>query len=130
MGSAVKRIAAVAGSDGIAALLASAVIGWRSEGARIVGVIGELHGLPDRTCGAGFLRDIALGTAYRIYLETAPGHTSCHLDAEGVAKACVAICGQIPASDLVVLNKFGSWKRWVRGWRRPLNLRSATASRC
>jgi nucleoside-triphosphatase THEP1 len=115
MKPAIQHIAALAGGDGVAALLAATVAAWRAEGVKVTGVTGELHGLPDRTCGAGFLRDIASDAPYRIYLETAPSHTSCHLDADGVATACAAICEQIPASDLVVLNKFGKLEAMGNG---------------
>ncbi len=112
-----QRVAAVAGGDGAAvqALLAATIAEWRAAGAKIVGVLGELHGLPDRTCGAGFLRDVAFDRPYPIYLEAAPSRTSCHLDAAGVAKACAAILGQIPTSDLVVLNKFGKLEAMGEG---------------
>jgi hypothetical protein len=73
----------------------------------IAGVIGEAHGLPGRTCSAGILRDIVSGQPYPIYLETAPSHTSCHLDAAGVESACAEILDQVSMSDLVVLSKFG-----------------------
>jgi nucleoside-triphosphatase THEP1 len=109
MAPQVGKIAAVLADDAAAtqALLAAMVATWRDSGTKIVGVIGELHGLPDRTCGAGFLRDIASGKPYRIYLETRPRQASCHLDAVGVASACRAVLEQISMSDLVVLNKFG-----------------------
>jgi nucleoside-triphosphatase THEP1 len=105
----VGKIAAVLADDGTSTqgLLAAMVADWRDSGAKIAGVIGELHGLPDRTCGAGLLRDIASGKPYRIYLETLSPQTSCHLDAAGVASACRAVLEQISMSDLVVLNKFG-----------------------
>jgi nucleoside-triphosphatase THEP1 len=103
------RIAAVVGGDGakIQALLAEMAAEWRARGARIVGVIAEAHGLPDRTCGAGFLRDIASGEAHTIYLDVAPSNTSCHLDTAGVVGAGAAIINQVATSDLVILNKFG-----------------------
>jgi nucleoside-triphosphatase THEP1 len=109
MAPQVGKIAAVLADDGTStqALLAAIVADWRDSGVKIAGVIGELHGLPDRTCGAGILRDIASGKPYRIYLETPPHQTSCHLDAAGVANACRAALDQISMSDLVVLNKFG-----------------------
>jgi hypothetical protein len=108
-GAQVGKIAAILTDDGAATqdLLTAMAADWRKSGARIAGVIGELHGLPDRTCGAGFLRDIASGKPYVIYLETPPTQTSCHLDAAGVGTACEALLDQIPISDLVVLNKFG-----------------------
>jgi nucleoside-triphosphatase THEP1 len=109
MAPQVGKIAAVLADDSTStqALLAAMVADWRDSGAKIAGVIGELHGLPDRTCGAGFLRDIASGKTYRIYLETPRRQTSCHLDAAGVASACRAVLEQISMSDVVVLNKFG-----------------------
>src|SRR5215469_1232680 len=111
------KIAAVLADDAAAtqALLAGMVTDWRDSGAKIAGVIGELHGLPDRTCGAGFLRDIASGKPYRIYLEVPPRQNSCHLDAVGVASVCKAILGQISMSDLVILNKFGKLERTGEG---------------
>lgn len=104
-----NKTAAVVRSDDETAqtLIAAAVAEWRAAGAKVVGVIAEPHGLPDRTCGAGSLRDIASGRSYQIYLEEAPGHTSCHLDAEGVQAACRGLLDQIAASDLVVISKFG-----------------------
>lgn len=89
------------------ALIATRVAEWRAQGAKVVGVIAAPHGLPDRVCRAGTLHDIASGRIYSIYLETPPRETSCHLDAGGVETACKNILGQIAASDLVVLSKFG-----------------------
>jgi hypothetical protein len=88
-------------------LLGAMVADWRNSGAKIVGLIGETHGLADRTCGAGYLRDIVSGEPFSIYLESPPNRTSRHLDAAGVANACRAVLDQIPISDLVVFNKFG-----------------------
>lgn len=109
MTPATGRIATVVGADGAAiqALLAATVASWRALGANIVGVIAEAHNLPDRTCSAGTLRDIVSGESYSMFLETVPSNTSCHLDAGGVETACAAILDQVPASDLVVLSKFG-----------------------
>ncbi len=103
------RIATVIGADSAAtqALLATMVAGWRASGVNVVGAIAEVPGLPKGTCSAGFLRDIATGTPYQIYLETPPRDTSCHLDAAGVEAACATIRDQVPGSDLVVLSKFG-----------------------
>lgn len=103
------RIATVAGANSmtVQALFAEAVAAWRASGARVVGMISEAHGLPDRTCSAGLLRDIVSGKTYSMYLETPPSDTSCHLDSAGVESACAAVLDQISASDLVVLSKFG-----------------------
>ncbi len=104
-----NRIAAVVRTDdeSAQALIAATVAEWRAGGAKVVGVIAEPHGLPGRTCRAGTLRDITSSRTYRMYLETAPSHTSCHLDAEGVQAACRGLLEQIAMSDLVVLSKFG-----------------------
>jgi len=108
MPSAVGKIAALVGSGAATqALLAEVVADWRAAGSKIAGVIAEPHGLPDRVCGAGFLRDIVSNTPYPIYLDAPQSRAACHLDAAGVAGACAAILSQIPASDLVVFNKFG-----------------------
>src|SRR5580700_875211 len=111
------RIAAIAGSDGATAqaLLIEMAVEWRARGAKIVGVTAEGHGLPGRACGAGFLRDIASGSARAIYLHAPPSDTSCHLDTAGVENAGAAIVDQIPSSDLVILNKFGKLKAMGNG---------------
>jgi hypothetical protein len=83
MTSVAGKIAALVGdSAATQTLLAEMVADWRAKGASVAGVTAETHGLPDRVCGAGFLRDIASGTPYRIYADAAPGsHAACHLDA-------------------------------------------------
>ncbi|MBP7243379.1 DUF2478 domain-containing protein [Amaricoccus sp.] len=104
-----RRIAVLEGADGdnLQALLAAAVAEWRAAGTRVAGVIAEAHGLPDRTCAAGFLREIGAEERFPIYLGTPPEGTSCHLDGAGVTAACAAVIGGISGSDLVVLSKFG-----------------------
>lgn len=104
-----NRIATLGGADGptLQALLAASVAEWKAAGLRIAAIIAEAHNLPDRTCSAGFLRDVASGQAYSMFLEAPPSGTSCHLDATGVDDACAAILGQILDSDVVVLSKFG-----------------------
>jgi hypothetical protein len=103
------RTAAIEGASSAAAqaLLHAAVARWRGAGLRVVGLVEEAHGLPERTCSAGFLRDIASGRRYAIYLATPPRETSCHIDAAGAQRAGAAVIPQVPASDLVVLSKFG-----------------------
>jgi nucleoside-triphosphatase THEP1 len=91
----------------VQALFTEAVAAWRESGVKVVGVVAEAHGLADRSCGAGFLRDIQSGRPFTIYLQERPAHTSCHLDADGVNAACAMVRRQIPGSDLVVLSKFG-----------------------
>jgi len=104
-----STIAAVTGtgSQDVQALLAAVVAEWRASGIKVAALLAESHDLPDRSCAAGFLREVGSGAAFPIYLETAPSHTSCHLDAAGVDAACAALLDRIPASDLVVLSKFG-----------------------
>lgn len=111
------RIATLGGADGttLQALLAASVAEWKAAGLRVAAVIAEAHNLPDRTCSAGFLRDLASGTAYSMLLATPPAGTSCHLDATGVDGACAALLGQIPDSDVVVLSKFGKLEAAGRG---------------
>jgi len=66
-----------------------------------------MHALPNRSCAAGFLRDLASNARFSMYLETSPSDTSCHLDGSVVDAACMALLGQIETSDVVVLSKFG-----------------------
>ncbi len=115
--AAATRIACVVGADGMAtqALFARVAADWCASGIKVVGLIGEPHGLPDRTCGAGIMRDIVSGNAYSIYLATAPKNTSCHIDAASVETACAAIVKEISAGDLIVLSKFGKLEAMGRG---------------
>jgi nucleoside-triphosphatase THEP1 len=117
MSHSTGKIATVTGADSAAtqALFAALADGWRASGLKVVGVIAEAHGLPDRTCSAGILRDIVSGNPYPIYLETAPANTSCHLDAAGVETACTTLLDQIAASDVVVLSKFGKLEAMRQG---------------
>ncbi len=111
------QIAAIVGTDSphVQQLFAAAVARWQAAGARVAGVVAESHDLPDRTCAAGFLRDIASGKRFSMYLEAPPADTSCHLDAEGVDAACNAVLGALPDCDLVVLSKFGKLEAAGRG---------------
>jgi nucleoside-triphosphatase THEP1 len=115
--NATGRIGVISGPDSSVAraAIAAAIAGWRAKGARIAGVLSEEHGLPDRSCGAGYLRDIESGERFIIYRDVPAGDTACHIDAEGVEAACAAVLGRIPASDLVVFNKFGKLEAMHRG---------------
>ncbi len=117
MSSPASEIAAIVGPDGTTtqALLSDAVAAWRTAGVKVGGVIAETHGIPDRTCGAGLLRDIATGQPYKIYFLTAPSNTSCHLDAAGVEAAGDGLLEQIKDSDVIVLSKFGKLEAMHQG---------------
>jgi hypothetical protein len=117
MRSETSKIGVVTGTDDATAqaLFAAVAADWRQSGAAIVGLISEAHNLPDRTCSAGILRDIVSGKPFPIYLSTPPENTSCHLDAAGVEAACADILGQIAASDLVILSKFGKLEAQGQG---------------
>lgn len=112
-----SRIAAIVDADGAPtqALLNDAVAAWRAAGLKVGGVIAETHGIPDRTCGAGLLRDIASGKPYKIYLDTTPSNTSCHLDAAGVEAASSGLLDQLQNSDVIVLSKFGKLEAMHQG---------------
>ncbi len=111
------QVAVVQGADGesIQRLLAAVAADCRSAGMSVVGVIAEAHGLADRTCSAGILREGASGARYPIYLASAPTGTSCHLDADGVEAACSSVLGQGQGSDLVVLSTFGKLEAMREG---------------
>jgi hypothetical protein len=95
--------------------LAAAITRWRARGAKIAGVLAKTNGIPDRACGAGFLRDIVSGRPYSIHRETVSRNTTCHLDASGVEAACANLQDQIPACDLLVLSKFGKLEPMHQG---------------
>lgn len=80
---------------------------WRSKGIRVAGLVEETHGLPDRVCNAGILRDVVTGSTYSIYLDMPEAGRTCHIDASGAERACAAILAQIDACNLLVLSKFG-----------------------
>lgn len=117
MESRASKIASVVGAPSaeVQDVLARLAMAWRASGLKVVGALAEPHGLSERSCGAGFLRDIASGTPYPIYLETAPRDTSCHVDVVGVERASAAILNQIVTADLVVLSKFGKLETMGRG---------------
>jgi hypothetical protein len=102
-------IAVVHGTDGdsVQRLFAAVAADLQKSGVSVIGVTEELHGLADRSCGAGVLRNVRSGERFSIYLETQPAHTSCHLDANGVEAACATVLADLQNSKLVVLSKFG-----------------------
>jgi hypothetical protein len=112
-------IATVIGPDSqaIQSLFEAQIEKWRSEGVKVVGLVAEAHALPDRSCAAGFLRDLTSEARFAMYLETPPSNTSCHLDGSGVDAACMALLGQIETSDVVVLSKFGKLEGMGGGLR-------------
>jgi hypothetical protein len=80
---------------------------WRPD-VRLTGVVAESHGLPDRFCQAGFLRNLTNGARFSIFRDLGPGVAQCHLDGIGAAAAGEAVERDIAAGcDLVLLNKFG-----------------------
>jgi hypothetical protein len=103
-------IAAIVGSGSrsVQSLFAALAGDLRAEGLRVIGVVSETHGLADRTCSAGFLRDIVTSAEFPIYLQEPPRDTWCHLDASGVDAACRELLPQIRGcGDLVIISKFG-----------------------
>lgn len=123
-------IATVIGPDSqaIQSLFEAQAKEWRSANVKVVGLIAEAHALPDRSCAAGYLRDLASEARFAMYLETPPSHTSCHLDGNGVDAACAALLGQIEASDVVILSKFGKLEG-IGGGLRPAFEAAAVAGK-
>ncbi|WP_281806563.1 DUF2478 domain-containing protein [Methylocystis echinoides] len=115
-----NRIAAVTGgrSAVVQPLFAALVAEWRAGGTKIAGALSEPDGASDRTCTAGFLREINSGEAYQIHLETPPVGTSCDIDAAGVETAGRDVLVDLATSDLVVLSKFGKLETMGRGLAR------------
>lgn len=102
-------IAVVHGADGesVQRVFAAVAADLQASGVSVIGVTEEMHGLPDRSCSAGVLRNVRSGERFSIYLETQPAHTSCHLDANGVEAACAQVLADLQGCRLVVLSKFG-----------------------
>jgi hypothetical protein len=105
----VKNIAVVQGAPGpvVQDIFRGLIDRWRSS-ARLAGVIAEHHGLADRACSAGFLRNISTGEMFPIFQDLGPGSTACHLDGGSMLPATEAVRRDIAAGcDLVLLSKFG-----------------------
>jgi hypothetical protein len=80
---------------------------WRSD-VRLAGLVAENHGLADRHCQAGYLRNLTTGARFSIFHDLGPGVPMCHLDGIGAVAAAAAVQSDIAAGcDLVLLNKFG-----------------------
>jgi hypothetical protein len=74
----------------------------------VAGVIAESHGLEDRACNAGFLRNVATAERFSIFQDLGPDSTVCHLDGAGALTAAEAVRRDIAAGcELVLLSKFG-----------------------
>jgi hypothetical protein len=74
----------------------------------VAGVLAEHHGLADRACSAGFLRNVFTGERFPVFQDLGPGSTACHLDGSAMLSATEAVCRDIATGcDLVLLNKFG-----------------------
>ena len=81
---------------------------WRSD-VRLGGAVAEDHGLPDRVCQAGFLRNLADGARFSIFHDLGRDAAMCHLDGVGAASASEAVERDIAdgSCELILLNKFG-----------------------
>lgn len=102
-------IATIEGAPGavVQAILHDLVERWQRD-ARVAGALATDHGLADRACSAGYLRNIPDGHLFPIFQDLGPGSASCHIDAAGAASASEAVRRDIAAGcDLVVLSKFG-----------------------
>jgi hypothetical protein len=111
------RIAIVQGAAGavIDELFAGLVERW-SPVLRIAGVLAEPHGIPDRTCRAGFLRCIATGKRYSLFDESGQVAEFCNLDGSSAAAAAEAAAEDIARGcDLVILNKYAKLEQGGEG---------------
>ena len=105
----VKTVAVIEGQSStlMQAALRAFVARWRAT-ARIVGLLEEEHGLPNRACSAGRLQSLAGGQSFPIFQDLGEGSTACHLEGSGAVTASEAVRRDIAAGcDLVVLSKFG-----------------------
>jgi hypothetical protein len=104
-----QMIAVVRGAPNteIQAIFRTLVDLWKGE-LGLAGVTAEDHGLPDRFCQAGYLRNLATGERFSIFHDQGPGTATCHLDGAGAVAAAMAVQRDIARGcDLVVLSKFG-----------------------
>jgi hypothetical protein len=109
MDSSEKKIAVVRGTSGaqVEDIFKTLVERWRGD-FRLAGLIAESHGLDDRACSAGYLRNIATAERFQIFSDLGPGSATCHLNGDGALAAADAVLGNIAAGcDVVVLSKFG-----------------------
>lgn len=109
MAGSLKTIAVVQKAPGamVQDIFRSLVARWRPS-CRVAGVIAETHGLPDRGCSAGYLRNIVTDELFPIFHDLGPGSTVCHLEGGGALTAAQAVERDIAAGcDLVLLSKFG-----------------------
>lgn len=80
---------------------------WRPD-VHLAGLVAEDHGLADRHCQAGYLRNLTTGARFSIFNDLGPGAAMCHLNGTGAVAAAAAVQSDIAAGcDLVLLNKFG-----------------------
>jgi len=80
---------------------------WRPD-MRLAGLVAESHGLPDRHCQAGYLRNLTTGARFSIFHDLGSGVAACHLDGVGAVSAAATVERDIAEGcDLVLLSKFG-----------------------
>jgi hypothetical protein len=104
-----KIIAVVRGASNaeIQAIFRELADKWRPD-VRLAGLVAENHGLADRHCQAGYLRNLTTGARFSIFHDLGPGAAACHLDGTGAVAAAAGVQSDIAAGcDLVLLNKFG-----------------------
>lgn len=109
MDAAARTVAVVRGAPGpIIERTIGALIDLLQPSFRLAGVIAEAHGLPERSCSAGYLRNIKTRERFSIFHDLGPGSTVCHLAGDGAREAAKTVERDIAAGcDLVVLSKFG-----------------------
>jgi Protein of unknown function (DUF2478) len=109
MEEATKIIAVVRGASNveIQAIFRALADKWRPD-VRLAGLVAENHGLANRHCQAGYLRNLTTGARFSIFHDLGPGVAMCHLDGVGAVAAAATVQSDIAAGcDLVLLNKFG-----------------------
>ena len=114
-----KTIAVIQGAPSaeVQQVFRSLVDRWQPF-ARIAGVIAEEHGLPDRACTAGHLRNLTDRERFQIFQDRGPGAKGCQLSGAGALSAAEAVRRDIAAGcDLVVLSKFGTLEKKGGGLR-------------
>jgi hypothetical protein len=88
----------------------------RGRGLTLGGVLPEAAPSPGGRCDMA-LRDLFGGEVIKISEDRGALARGCRLDRDGLARACALILANLPACDLVLLNKFGRAEAEGGGFR-------------
>ena len=101
MHPAAKTVAVVRGAPSpIIEPVMGAVVDRLQPEFRLAGAIAEDHGLLERSCSAGYLRNITTGERFSIFHDLGPGSTVCHLTGDGAREAATTVERDMPQAAI------------------------------